>query len=262
MTPSSTWSRFTGRIFALLILLPVACLSQAAKAVEPPLHFEVISIHPHAGVDDSSSRRILPGGRFVATGTSVRTLIRIAFGTDDSSIAGLPGWVRDQTFDMQGTIAGHMEPKTPEEYQQLILSLLEERFQLKFHRERKEGPVYWLEMTTPAKPGRRLKPAGPDSKPSMSTNSNGAKASLLATSMSMAELASALQRQVGRPVEDHTGLQGNFDFEMEWNVRDLPDSDTPSLFTVLQEELGLRLKPAKGTVEHIVVDQIELPSQN
>jgi uncharacterized protein (TIGR03435 family) len=102
----------------------------------------------------------------------------------------------------------------------------------------------------------------PASQANMSTNSNGSKASMRASKMSMADIAAALRRQAGRPVEDHTGLKGDFDFQIEWAPEETPDSADPSLFTVLKEQLGLKLQPAKGTTEILVIDQISHPSAN
>jgi uncharacterized protein (TIGR03435 family) len=80
--------------------------------------------------------------------------------------------------------------------------------------------------------------------------------------MSMTDVAAALSRQAGRPVEDHTGLKGNFDFQIEWAPEEGPESDVPSLFTVLKERLGLKLQSAQGTTEIVVIDQITHPSAN
>jgi len=238
---------------------PIASLPDA----QAPLRLEVASIRPQqSGDDEPSNRQMLPGGRFVATATTARTLIRIAFGTDDNRISGAPNWIDNETFDINAITANHSEVTTPQQFQQLILSLLEDRFQFKFHREQKDNPVYWLELAKPGKPGPDLKPSAPDAQPNMSTNSNGSMASMKASKMSMADIAAALRRQAGRPVEDHTGLKGNFDFQIEWAPEETPDSANPSLFTVLKERLGLKLQSAKGTTETIIVDQISLPSDN
>ena len=264
----------------LLLLLPLVIASSSLTAqsqsaapiqsstVLPPaeqllLRFEVASIRPHQSAgDEPSNRRVLPGGRFVATATTVRTLIRIAFGIDDNRMSGTPGWIDNETFDIDATIVDHREVTTPQQFQQLILSLLEDRFQLKFHREQKEGPVYWLELNKPGRLGPALKLSAPDSQPDMSTNSNGSRATMKVSKMSMADIAAALRRQVGRPVEDHTDLKGNFDFQIEWTPEETPDSTDPSLFTVLKEQLGLKLQSAKGSVENLVIDQISQPSAN
>lgn len=228
-----------------------------------PLRFEVASIRPHQSAgNEPSNRRVLPGGRFVATATTVRTLIRIALGTDDNRMSGAPGWIDNETFDIDATTVDHAEVTTPQQFQQLILSLLEDRFQFKFHREEKEGPVYWLELNKPGRLGPALKVSAPESQPNMSSNSNGSRAAMKASKMSMADIAAALRRQVGRPVEDHTDLKGNFDFQIEWTPEETLDSTDPSLFTVLKEQLGLKLQSAKGPVESFVIDQISHPSAN
>jgi len=234
-----------------------------SPATVAPLSFEVISIHPHQSTgDDPSSRKVLPGGRFVATATSVRTLIRIAFGTEDDRISGAPHWIDNETFDINAVIAGHAEIKTPQQFQQLILSLLQERFDFKFHRKQIEAPVYWLELDKPGKTGPGLKPSTPGEQPNMSNNSNGAKADMRVTNSTMTDIAAALRRQAGRPVEDHTGLQGAYDFEIQWAPDETADSADPSLFTVLKEQLGLKLRPAKGADQSIVIDHIAEPTPN
>ena len=244
-------------------LAPTQSPTVSPAAVQPPLRFEVASIRPHRSTgDEPSNRRILPGGRFVATNTTVRTLIRIAFGTDDNRMSGAPGWIDNETFDIDATIVDRAEVTTPQQFQQVILSLLEDRFQLKFHREQKEGPVYWLELGKPGRLGPGLKRSSPDAVPNMSTNSNGSKAAMKASKMSMVDVAAALRRQTSRPVEDHTDLKGDFDFQIEWSPEETPDSAYPALFTVLKEQLGLKLQPAKGTTETLVIDQIARPSAN
>jgi uncharacterized protein (TIGR03435 family) len=227
------------------------------------LRFEVASIRPHrfAG-DEPSNRRMLPGGRFLATATTVRTLVRIAFGTDDDRIFGAPSWIDNETFDIDATTANHAEITTPEQFQQLILSLLEDRFQFRFHRVQNEGPVYWLEVDKAGKLGPALKPVVPGSQLNISTNSNGSRSVMKASEVTLSDVAAALRRQAGRPVEDHTGLKGNFDLLLEWSPDEAPDSANPSLFTALKEQLGLKLQPAKGLIETFVIDQISHPSAN
>src|ERR1019366_93017 len=120
------------------------------------------------------------------------------------------GWIDSETFDIDATTIDHAEVTTPQQFQQLILSLLEDRFQFKFHREQKEGPVYWLELEKPGKLRPGPPPTTPSAQPNLSTNSNGTRAAMKASKMSMADVAAALRRQAGRPVEDHTDLKGDF----------------------------------------------------
>ena len=248
----------------LLLLLPLHAFPQSATPSPTPLlRFEVVSIRPHHfSGDDPSNRRMQPGGRFVATATTARTLLRIAFGTDDNRMSGAPGWIDTEAFDMDAVTADHAEVKTPEQFQQLILSLLEDRFQLKFNREQKDGPVYRLEVNKPGRLGPGLVPSPPTSQPNMSVNSNGARVAMKASKASMADLAAALRRQAGRPVEDGTGLTGSYDLQAEWDPKDTPDSSLPSLFGALQQQLGLKLVAARGLVETIAIDRIARPSDN
>lgn len=237
--------------------------TMATPPAEPPIRFEIASIRPHrfAG-DEPSNRRVLSGGRFVATATTVRTLLRIAFNTDENLMSGAPSWVDGETFDIDAITADHAEIKTPQQLQQLILSLLEDRFQLKFHREQKEGAVYWLELESPGKLGPSLKLSTPESQTSMSTNSNGSTTVMKVSKMSMTDIAGAFRRQAGRPVEDHTGVKGSFDFQIEWAAQETQDSADPSFSTVLKEQLGLKLQSAKGPIVMFVIDQIARPSAN
>jgi uncharacterized protein (TIGR03435 family) len=278
MTTSQT--NFFRTVLAFLLLLvilswPLSSQSQsttpsstqsptASRADAPAsLRFEVASIRPRQfNGEEPSNRQMLPGGRFVATATTARTLIRIAFGAEDNRISGAPKWIDNEIFDINAITVNHDEVTTPQQFQQLMLSLLQDRFQLKFHREQIETAVYWLELVKPGKLGPDLKQSSPDSQPNMSTNSNGARTVMKISKMSMADIAAGLRRQSGRPVEDHTGLKGDFDFQIEWAPEENPDSADPSLFTVLKEQLGLRLRSAKGTAESIVIDQISLPSAN
>ena len=265
MTKSPRKPLRTACSLALAFSLAIASwnLSAQSPAQPPPLRFEVASVHPHrfAG-DEPSNRRVYPGGRFVATATSVRTLLRIAFGVDDNRMSGAPGWVDSETFDINATTAGHAEVTNPQQLQQLILSLLEDRFQLKFHREQKEGPVYWLELEKPGELGPALKPSTPESQSEMSTNSNGSSIVMKVSKASMPDIAATLRRQAGRPVEDHTGLKGAYDFEIKWAREDTPDSADPPLNAVLKEQLGLKLQAAKGNIEILVIDQITQPTPN
>jgi len=96
----------------------------------------------------------------------------------------------------------------------------------------------------------------------MSTNANGARITMKAAKISMPSLALSLRRQVGETVEDHTNLKGEFDFELVWDPNETADSPAPSIFTALQEQLGLRLKAARGKIPMVVIDHIEHPSEN
>ncbi|RXH58333.1 TIGR03435 family protein [Granulicella sibirica] len=150
---------------AVLLSLCIGSSLLSAQTVQPgaqpALQFEVASIRPHQSTgNDPSNRKVLPGGRFVATATTVRTLIRIAFGTDDNRMSGAPKWIDDELFDIDGVTVNRTEVTTPQQFQELLLSLLVERFQFKFHKEQKEGPVYWFEVDRPGNTGPGLRVSG------------------------------------------------------------------------------------------------------
>jgi len=256
----------------LLLMLPlaVACpravhAQAAAPSVQAadakPLRFEVVSIRQSASPEVGSSRDMLPGGRFVVKATPVRAFLRNAFGNSEVRLPSGTGWVDDITFDLEATTEGRVDVKTPEQFKQVVLSLLEDRFGLKFHREQKEAPIYWLVLDKPGKLGPDLKPSSPDAKPSQN-NTGGPRIQMHVTAASMTDIAALMTRQAGRPVEDHTGLSGKYDFDVAWASQMSTDSSDPTLFTVLKERLGLKLQSEKGATEVIVIDRIEKPSQN
>jgi uncharacterized protein (TIGR03435 family) len=156
----------------------------------------------------------------------------------------------------------------------MLRKLLEERFHLTFHRERKEMPIYAL---TVAKGGPKLKeatvaPGGPEGPPPLVFVLSPDGVTLPGRYASMAEFASVFQRAaLDRPVVDRTGLTGRYDFDLEWTQDEsqfggalkAPEIPTkPDLFAALQQELGLKLEATRGPVEAIVIDRAERPSEN
>jgi len=140
----------------------------------------------------------------------------------------------------------------------MLQTLLHERFGLTSHLETKPLPVYQLVV---AKSGAKLKRPKPDAKKGL-TYEGSAWARITSETTSTADLAGLLSERLARPVIDKTGIATPFALNMEYQLYD-QDSDHPTLFTALQETLGLRLEPAKGPVEILVVDRIEkTPTEN
>jgi uncharacterized protein (TIGR03435 family) len=141
-------------------------------------------------------------------------------------------------------------------------TLLTERFKLTMHRETREVPVYALVI---AKNGPKLKKAATDGDDGLSVNAHG----YVAKQTSVELLARQLQAQVGRIVLDRTGLAGAYDFKLEFtpqralgNAGDGSEPAGPTIFTALQEQLGLKLESSKAPVEIVVIDHVEKPSEN
>ena len=207
-----------------------------------------------------SDLRMSPGGTLTITNLALKYIILKAFDVKYSQVSGGPGWLDTAEFNIVGKAEGN-----PSQAQMMAMlrTLLAERFQLKVHRETKEGNVYALVV---AKNGPKLKrPTGdrswvaviritPPDRPGVNYALQGRKTS-------MALFAGELYNQVRRPVLDLTGIQGEFDFRVDYATDDNPETG-PSIFAAMQEQLGLRLEATKGPVETLVVDHAEKPSGN
>ena len=261
--------------------------------------FDVASIKPADPSERRVSFLFLPGGTFRATGVTVKLLIQEAYDVREFQVSGAPSWAGSERYDItakvddpSGEIALPNDPqkvtaeqrKTFQERQrQRIQALLVERFQLKVHREMKEMPAYALVV---AKSGPKMKEATADGPPIEGFSGPGGRrgpglrvgrGDISGQMMPMELLARALSQQVGRTVVDKTGLSGNYDFTLQWTPdqalsggfpNEPKDSATQSaetgvsIFTALQEQLGLRLESQKGPVDILVIDRVEKPSEN
>lgn len=222
-----------------------------------PIGFEVASIRPdRAG--GSYGIRVTPGGRLTATNVTPLMLIRRAFDVEIFQLADGPAWLDSERYDVEARTADSLDIP-PDELRRLLQTLLADRFALKVHREIQELPVYSL---VTGKKGPALAAHVGDDAPSVSMDFSPGKAVMIARNTSMAAFARALSRLPGRPVNDNTGLRGTFDFTLEWSPDQTEESTGASLFTAIQEQLGLKLESTKGPVEVIVIDHVERPSEN
>ena len=197
-------------------------------------------------------------GRLTATNVTLRRLIQSAFDVNDFQIVGGPGWIGTEKYDIDAKadvsgVTGHVD------YGPMLQALLADRFKLKVHRETKQLPVYSLVV---AKSGPRLTDHTGDGGASTNTSHASGKATLTATKVSMDGFAYRLGRDLDRKVVDNTGLRGEYDVTLEWAPDPKPDSTAPSIFTALQEQLGLKLESTRGPVGVVVVDSAEKASEN
>ena len=239
----------------------VAWLSLSAGALaQNDAAFDVVSIRTTGPGAEGSSAEMYPG-RFRGLNRTVEWLMRIAYGVQPAQIQNLPSWARSDGFDIDARAESpaladkkKMEGAAPV----LLRGLLEDRFSLKVHRESRQATVSVLVVH---KNGARLKPAA-GSRSEMSNNMRDGKMVLTAEAIPLANLVSLLSRQLGHPVTDKTGLEGLFDFTLGWAPEQLPDATAASIFSAIQEQLGLRIETSKGTVEVLVVDSVARPSAN
>ena len=279
---------------ALSVSRPHAQTPAQAPDPNPALTYEAASVKPNkSGVQGSSIRRF-PGGRLQATNMPLRALITFAYQLQPFQLVEDPGWIRNETFDIVAKMEGDPPPvmpgSGPDPHMVAMRTLLAERFNLAVHRETRQMDIYELVLARPdGKLGPALKPTtqdcaammaaargGPPPGPAPGPNSpvvcgiRGLPGRLVAGAMPMALLASNLSGQVQRIVIDRTGLSGGWDFEITFAPErplnpppgvEFPaaDPNAPSLFTAMQEQLGLKLQSTKGPVEVLVVERVEQP---
>jgi uncharacterized protein (TIGR03435 family) len=248
------------------------CSAQATR-----LTFEVASIRP-SKTNEPWFWDVTPGGRLVARNCSLKTLLVLAYSLQEFQIVGGPAWASRDQFDIEAKPDNVANP-TDEQSRQMLRVLLEKRFQLKVRMETKNGPVYILRVVrngpplsadqTPPMPTGP--PPAPDGRmPRGTMRMRAGDASGIAVPIPL--LARFLGQTLGRPVLDKTGLTGRYDINLHWTPdqmsQDLtpgapiPQADGPSLFTALQEQMGLRLESATGPVEQLVIERADRRSEN
>jgi uncharacterized protein (TIGR03435 family) len=227
--------------------------------------FEVASVRLNRTVGGRPSAEVSPGGeRFAATNMSLGGLIVIAYGVTPRQVSPLDS-ITHEKYDIQGK-ADHVVAR--DRMMRMLQSLLEDRFKLRIRREMRELPAYALVV---GKHGPKLRLSNEQLPWTLSRARWNEKKSgrILFENESMPDFASVLSTLVviGRVVVDRTGLKGNYDFDLTFTPPDpLTDPatspDAPSIFTAVQEQLGLRLEPQRAPIEFLVIEHVERPSEN
>ena len=266
-----------GVISAIGILaeLPSAQTSQA---------FEVASVKPNnSGALQTGSKP--EGDRFTASNIALRQLILMAYNIGTDRLIGGPSWVNSDRFDVVAKAEAPFSP--PNQWQFMLRALLADRFKLVVHTETRDAPTYALLMarrdgqlgpklrvaTTDCATLRATAPPG-DNDPCGSRTASGALATgrMTVRGTDIGLLVGILARDAGRPIVNNTGLSGNFDWDLTWTPQvflqrsfdreRFPsiDADGPSIFTAVQEQLGLKFDSQKGSIDVIVIDRAERPA--
>jgi|HubBroStandDraft_1064217.scaffolds.fasta_scaffold08707_2 bla regulator protein BlaR1 len=290
-----------GAIVFGLMNTPQSRAQSPAAASTPAPAFEVVSIKPSHDGDNRMMIRMAPGGRFEAHNIPVKLLLEQAYDIKDSQISGAPGWLDSDRYNIDAKAedsTADNQSKPDREAQQarlraMLQGMLADRFKLTLHHDTKEMPIYALvvakngpkfhETTAPpfdpAASGPPPGPGGPMQRGQIRMMGRG---DLTLTGVPLTQFADVLSRQLGRLVVDKTGLKGEYDFTLKWSPDEgqgqmfggpggspdgrpaapPPDANGPSVFTALQEQLGLKLESEKGPVDTIVIDHVEKPSEN
>jgi uncharacterized protein (TIGR03435 family) len=257
------------------VLLPAALLATQ----DSRLSFEVASIKPsNSGVPGFS--QFLPGGKYRGTKLTLKSVVAVAYDVLQKQIAGGPSWIETDRYDINAQADAGLGIESNragvDKTKQMLRSLLSDRFKLTVHTEMREEPIYAL---TIAKGGPKLVKAAREEKVCqdlLTTLSchvfiGGQGRGLDGRTVTISEVAGALATWVDRPVLDRTAIQGEFDIHIDpWlpilQVAAAPDREDavrdpsrPSLFALLEEQLGLKLEATKGPVEFLVIDRAEKP---
>jgi len=264
--------------------LAAAVLLVAATGILAQTYtFEAASVKP-ARPDNPPGQGVsrAPGGRFTAVNAPLRFLIMYAYQLQGHQLVGAPDWITSERFDIVAKMEGDppaIVTAGPDPMRLAMRSLLTERFGLVAHNETRELDIYALTMARPGgKPGRALKvspddcavmaaaarvtpPApNPDGTPPFICGQQMAQGRIRFAGYPLTLFATGLSNNLGRAVVDRTGLTGNWAFELTYAPEPSPDSDAPSLFTAIQEELGIKLESTKGPVEVLVIDSVARPT--
>jgi uncharacterized protein (TIGR03435 family) len=248
------------------LLLAFALPHAPAIAQDTParLTFDVATIRPSAATDRSGWIKPLAGGNgYTAQNIPIKLMISLMYRVPMRQISGGPDWIESDRYNVEAK-ADH--PYTIDDLRIMYQNLLADRLNLKFHKETKEGSLYALMVDTP---GTRMKI---DTSPqnfdipityNQSGNAVGVRVPIPYLCWWLGQQLQADQR----PVIDKTGLDKNYDFTLSFApVRPLDaspsESQLPSIFDAVKQELGLKLHPQKGPVDYYVIDHIERPSAN
>ena len=257
----------------------------------PTMTFDVASVRENKNADIQAG--ITMSGQFLPDTTMLRvinwridSLVSYAYGVDESQISGVPKWPSPTVFvieakgdsEADARMAKLTREQQRAEQQHMLQALLEDRFKLKTHWETKEGDIYNLVV---AKGGPKLgsegslPPSADDKKlfgnrpiPPLRQVNDGQGYDFIGYRCSLGQLVAILTSQFGRPVTDKTGLTGKYDFVLKYKGRwdrdrDADDPDpTPPMDRALQDELGLKVLPAKGATKVLIIDHVEKPSEN
>jgi uncharacterized protein (TIGR03435 family) len=267
-------------------------LGQAARQTDVQ-SFEVASVKRNNSGEQGGRLQAQPGGRFTAVNATVRQLILRAYAVQDYQIVGAPRWVSSDRFDIEAKAAGDV---TPERLSAMLRSLLAERFKLVVHNDTRDLPIYALvPARKDGKLGPRIRqskidcdavaeeaiarggappPVAPGERPPCSIGFGG-MGQMAARSKPISQLLPFFSQVTERPVVDRTGLKGSFDIDLTWTpdpssalfAAAPPDAapvdpNGPSIFTAVQEQLGLKLESQKAPLPALVIERIEAPTEN
>ena len=266
-------------LLSAVAAVSVLTIGHSQQTPEPA--FDVVSIKPNLSTGDliMLGGPELSHGGFLARNVPIRYLVQFAYNVQDFLISGGPGWISSDRFDIE---AKADRPLTVEQGRVLVRAILQDRFQLKVRRQSANKPVYALMVS---KGGAKLNLSADQTPPVLGPPPEGAPrrnelprgaarigpGQFHSFARPISALAQVITAQLNRPVLDQTDLKGLYDIDLKWTpdqtpanlpAEARPDPTGPSLFTALEEQLGLKLKATNGHVEVVVIEKVEKPTAN
>jgi uncharacterized protein (TIGR03435 family) len=276
-------------VAGVVVALTPCCIGQFPAPALPPSNselnlprFEVSTVKPSKG-DEPSANWFTPDSVRIVN-VPLISILCDGFRTQLSNIFGAPAWVSKRHFNIEAKVdpeeAAKLASLNLDARRAMLLPLVVERFHLKYHLEKREVTIYGLVVAKGGMKMKEIAPAAPGSKeasqPSFLLNMGPGRVE--SNGIPLTYLALRLSDELGKTVVDHTGLSGKYAFVLEWTPESSLDSGSaagesrsqaeptettaPSIFTALQEELGLRLEPNKQLGDVVVIDSIEMPTEN
>ena len=240
---------------------------QTASSAAP--EFDVAAIHRHIPEPHERSHIIDSSGRLTTINVDLKTIIQWAYDLPQSRIVGGPSWLDSARWDIEAKADNALDMQKSYdpaaarlEKRRMVQALLAERFHLTVHRETRQLPIYNLVV---AKDGPKFIATKADG--SRFDRSNG-RIAVEGGDNTVEVLAEQLAETLGRVVVDKTGIAGRYKIALTWTPDDRAAQPStagdsgPSIFTALEEQLGLKLASDKGPVQVLVVDSAEIPSEN
>ena len=272
--PRAEWhNRVIMHRIAAWVVCVSPLLAQAPAAIPPDLRFEVASLKPSAPGGRGGGIRPAPGGqRYVANNIPIKAMIQVAYRVKAEQVVGGPAWLESDPYDMD---AKAEKPSSGDELHVMLINMLADRMQLKFHHAKRDMRMYGLSV---GQGGPKLTPheAANGGEPWIDvTQEKPLHMKMTATSVPLDYFAFRMAQLLDLPVVDLTGIHGGYDFTLEY-TRDLPpnfpeggringeepDTTGPTIFQAVKQQLGLELKPQRGPVDVIVIDHAEKPTAN
>jgi uncharacterized protein (TIGR03435 family) len=280
-------------VVGVAALIAAARVQVRAQSDAKPLAFEVTSVKANKSETDPGGTTDTIPGRFTVSNTPLLFIINYAYNLPGYRLVGAPDWTWNDRFNIAATYTPATAPADQENVRAMVQRLLADRFAFTAHHEQRDLPVYalvlarsdgrlgpqlhrsdvdcdqWLAEKRPQRDAGGPSAISPSGKRPACMMDVFRRGPIVGGTRTMEQLAMALGTVTGRPVVDRTGVTGAFDIDLRWTSTDVPASpagsapasdDGASIFTAVQEQLGLKLEATKSPFDVLVVDHVEQPT--